>query len=189
MESSFSARELHIDHYERDRRFNSRCKSRTYLVGRGIQLPFDVRAQPFQAPRRPFPSNVNMQLLGKCNSRQVMTIVRWETGLHLFFIGNFSATDRNAFEMTEKIKSFWSEWLKICAKNSVLASFNTTVRQNDRDVSLPTMSHQKWRKCFSEKKPRSLHRWRVWNNQQFFNRKSISRNTTHRQSYNLTQIE
>jgi len=33
------------------------------------------------------------------------------------------------------------------------------------------------------------HRWRVWINQQIFNKKSISCNTTHHQSYNLIQIE
>jgi len=33
--------------------------------------------------------------------------------LKLFFFGHFSVRDRNVFEMTEKIKSFRSECLKI----------------------------------------------------------------------------
>jgi len=40
-----------------------------------------------------------------------------------------SVMDRNVFEMTEKIEAFRSECLKIQAKNTVVVSFNTTVRQ------------------------------------------------------------
>jgi len=41
----------------------------------------------------------------------------------------YSVADRNVFEMTEKNKSFRSECLKVQAKNTVAASFNTTVGQ------------------------------------------------------------
>ena len=41
----------------------------------------------------------------------------------------FSVTDRNGFEMTEKMVSFRSECLKIQAKNTFMASFSTAVRQ------------------------------------------------------------
>jgi len=52
------------------------------------------------------------------------------------FYGHFPVRDRNAFEMTEKMKSFRAECLKI--NRTVAAGFNTTVRQMT--------------KCLSEKK-------------------------------------
>jgi len=51
-----------------------------------------------------------------------------------YFLGFFSVTNRNVFEMTEKIKSFWAESLKFRLMKTVTASFETT-ETNDRNVS------------------------------------------------------
>jgi len=57
----------------------------------------------------------------------------------------FLVIDRNVFEMTEKLSHFGQNFWKYRPRNTVAASFNTTVRQ------MTKMFQQKLLKCFSEK--------------------------------------
>jgi len=57
--------------------------------------------------------------------------------------------------MTEKIKSFRSQYLKINAENSFRASFNTTARQITEMLLVTKMSQLKMTEMFQRKKKKT----------------------------------
>jgi len=66
--------------------------------------------------------------------------------VNLFFFGH----RLKHLKMTEKKWPFQSECLKILAKKQFMASFDTTARQNDQNVSVTKISQLKMTEMFQQ---------------------------------------